>query len=327
MKNSNGKYLMTLAILILILVAGAAVFTENRASSARNFQVVYIPKAKDDTNDFWTSLLEGAKIAASEYDVELTILAPDSEKDFEAQIRYIDQAITLKPDAIILSPSSMSDITDAANRIVTAGIRLVLVDSELDQNLQSVVVETDNRAAGRKMGEYVLNHLPENPVIGVVAHVESSSTAVERAGGFRDGLGEEAKHIVGTVFCDSNYDKAYRLTKELISENPGLNVLVGLNEYSAVGAARAVKDAGLAGKILMVGFDSSIEQVHMLEEGIFDAIVIQKPFNMGYLGVENTVALLYGEMLPEMVDSGSELITKENMYTEENQKFLFPFWE
>lgn len=46
---------------------------------------------------------------------------------------------------------------------------------------------------------------------------------------------------------------------------------------------------------------------------------------MGYLGVENTVLLLRGEILPEMVDSGSELITKENMYTDENQKFLFPF--
>ena len=91
-------------------------------------------------------------MAANEYDVDLTILAPDSEQDFEAQVRYIDEAIAMNPNAILLSPSSKSEITEAANRIVVAGIRLVLIDSELDQNLQSIVVETDNVAAGRKWG-------------------------------------------------------------------------------------------------------------------------------------------------------------------------------
>lgn len=325
--RSNIKYVIAASILTVCLVIGAAVFIQTNTPLSERLQIIYIPKAKDDSIDFWTFLLEGAKMAAEEYDAELTILAPPSEDDYEAQIRYIDQAVALEPDAIILSPTSANKITEAANRIVTAGIRLVLVDSELDQNLQSVVVETDNLAAGREMGEYIFKRLPENPVIGVVAHVESSSTAIERLDGFKEGLGDKATHIVGTVYCDSNYDKAYRLTEELVRENPGINVLVGLNEYSAVGAARAVKDLGLMGDILMVGFDSSIEEVHMLEEGIFDAIVVQKPFNMGYLGVEKTVELLRGQTLPEVVDSGFALITKENMYTEENQKLLFPFWE
>ena len=324
MKN-NGKYLVGLIALILVLVLGAGIIITNRSSSAGRVRIVYIPKAKDDTNDFWTSLLKGAQMAANEYDVDLTILAPDSEEDFEAQIRYIDEAIAMNPDAIILSPSSKSEITEAANRIVVAGIRLVLIDSELDQNLQSVVVETDNVAAGKKMGDFILKNLPEDPVIGVVAHVKSSSTAQERYQGLCEGLEEEEKHIVGTVYCDSNYEKAYSRTKELLEEHPDINVLVGLNEYSAIGAGKAVRDLGLSDEILMVGFDSSIAEVQMLEEGVFNAIVVQKPFNMGYLGVENTVLLLQGEILPEMVDSGSELITKENMYTDENQKFLFPF--
>lgn len=326
MKNS-GKYRIVLAFLVLMLVLCTVGYLKKKTSLAGKFEVVYIPKARDDTNDFWTSLLEGAKMAAAEYDVELTILAPDSEEDFEAQIRYIDEAIAMKPDAIILSPTSMSEITEAADRIVAAGISLSLVDSELDEDIQALVVETDNRAAGNKMGEFILKNLPDDPVIGVVAHVESSSTAVERLEGLKEGLGKQADNIVGTVYCDSNYDKAYRLTEEMLGKHPELNVLVGLNEYSAVGAARAVKDMGMTDKILMVGFDSSIEEVHMLEEEVFKAIVIQKPFNMGYLGVENTVALLQGKKFSDRVDSGSELITKENMYTEENQKFLFPFWE
>ena len=104
-------------------------------------------------------------------------------------------------------------------------------------------------------------------------------------------------------------------------------MLAGLNEYSAVGAARAVRDLGLSDTIRMIGFDSSQEEVQLREAGVFDAIVIQKPFNMGYLGVERTVEILHGELEPTIVDSGSKLITKDNMYVEENQKLLFPFAE
>ena len=181
--------------------------------------------------------------------------------------------------------------------------------------------------AGRKMGAFVAENLPENPVIGIVAHVRGSSTAAEREEGFRDGLGDAQSHVAATVFSDSDYEKAYAVTETLLETYPDMNVLVGLNEYSAVGAARAVRDMGRASEILMVGFDSSMEEIQMLEEGLFEAIVIQKPFNMGYLGVERTIGILHGELEPRQVDSGSELITKDNIYTEENQKLLFPFAE
>ena len=74
----------------------------------------------------------------------------------------------------------------------------------------------------------------------------------------------------------------------------------------------------------MVGFDSSIKEVDFLESGIFQAIVVQKPLNMGYLAIENTIKLLENEMLPQYIDSGSAIITKETMYMPENQKLLFP---
>ena len=84
-------------------------------------------------------------------------------------------------------------------------------------------------------------------------------------------------------------------------------------------------DKGLAGKISFVGFDSSLEEIKMLEGGIFRGMVIQNPFKMGYLGVETAVKALNGETVPEQIDSGSVLITRENMYLDENQEMLFPF--
>ena len=74
----------------------------------------------------------------------------------------------------------------------------------------------------------------------------------------------------------------------------------------------------------MGSIDSSIEQIQFLESGVFDALVVQKPFNMGYLSVETAVDVTRGRKTETSIDSGSELITKENMYTQENQKLLFP---
>lgn len=186
------------------------------------------------------------------------------------------------------------------------------------------VIATDNIEAGRKMGEYISQNYPEDVCIGVVAHVQGSSTATEREQGLREGLGSMENQIADVVFGDSDYEKSYEVTMDMLRRYPDINVIAGLNEYSAVGAARAVRDLGLSGKIRMIGFDSSLEEVEYLEDGTFDAIVMQKPLNMGYLCMEKTIQMLNKEKIPETIDSGSVLITKETMYTEENQKLLFP---
>lgn len=100
-----------------------------------------------------------------------------------------------------------------------------------------------------------------------------------------------------------------------------------MNEYSAVGAARAIKEKQLQDRIRVVGIDSSLEEIQFLEEGIFEIIVIQNPFKMGYLGIEAAVDILNGKEVPRHIDSGSKLISNDSVYTEENQRLLFPFRE
>lgn len=325
--NKNKKYVfIVLACVMVFLFAGLwlAGHWQNKNNPIR---MVYIPKVVDEESDFWSSLIEGAEAAAKEYGAELTVSGPDSENDYLRQNKIMEDEILKKPDVILISPNSYTEITKEIKKVLDAGIKVVFVDSSIDDMMGAQLVATDNVQAGEKLGSYLAGQMPENPVIGVVAHVKGSSTAMEREEGLRNGLKSYGDNIVGTVYCDSDYQKAYNVTTELIEANPDINVLVGLNEYSAVGAARAVKDLGLEQKILMGGFDSSIEEIQLLEEGVFKAIVVQKPFNMGYLGVERAFRAVYGDKNSEPVDSGSELITKENMYTEENQKLLFHFRE
>lgn len=324
MKMSKKRARMLLAAgTALIVLAGGLWYWKKARDTARPLDIVLIQKALDDT-DFWTSVYQGGETAAEEYNVNLTVMGPKNEREVDTQNQMILDAIASKPDAIVLCPSSTEQTAAYAEQIEKAGIRLVLADSTMDEPMGSAVVATDNYEAGYKLGSYMKQFVKEDSVIGIVGHVKGSSTAVGREAGFRAGLGDAGSQVAEIVFCDSDADKAYEQTKELLKKYPDMDMIVGLNEYSAVGAARAVKALGKTDQIRMGSIDSSMEQIQYLEAGIYEALVIQKPFNMGYLGVETAVNAVRGRKIAKSTDSGSELITKENMYTEENQKLLFP---
>ena len=289
------------------------------------YRVVFIPKTIDPANGFWTSLIEGAQLGAEELGAELEVYGADSEENIEEQIKLIRKCIERKPDAMLVAPADYSRTTEVLREVKEQGIKLILLDSTIDQNIADGVVCTDNYLAGKELAEYAKQYLTEESVVGIIAHVQGTSTATDREQGIRQGLGEYEPQIAKVVFCNSSYQKAYDLTKEMIKEHPNLDMIIGTNEYSAVGAARAVCDLGKSEQIKMVGFDSSIEEIQYLESGIFQAIVVQKPFHMGYLGVEQAINLLSGRETEHYVDSGSKLITPDNLYEEENQRLLYPF--
>lgn len=316
-------------LLILVCVSAAVIMgiIMNVFRKTEDISLVYIPKIIDESNDFWTSLIEGATTAAEEYGVELEVMAPSSETDYEGQNEYLEQILenTKKPDALLISPVSYTQSTELLHKIKDQGIRLVMIDSSIDDDIADIIVSTDNLEAGKKLGAFAAQFLNDGEQVAVIGHVQGSSTAMEREKGFREGLGDKEDAFTEVVYCGSRYEKAYELAMELMEKYPDLGVIAGLNEYSAIGAARAVRDAGAQDKISMVGVDGSQEGINMMEQGIFKGIVIQKPFKMGYLGVKYTIEMLQGKKAKGIVDAGSELVTLENMYTSENEKLLFPF--
>ncbi|MCI5699951.1 MAG: substrate-binding domain-containing protein [Lachnospiraceae bacterium] len=327
MKHKRKKILIAAAVLCLAVVIGFIVHRLLKPEK-EPYRIVLIPKIVDETNDFWTSLISGAEMAAQEFGVELEVRAGTSEEDFEGQNQILQEVILEKPDAILMAPCSFTESTELLKEVRKQKIRLGLVDSIVNESVEDLIVATDNVYAGKCLGEYVAGQIGDiEPCIAVIGHVKGSSTAQQREAGIRDGLGEYEPYIKEVVYCGSVYDKAYELAGELMDKYPDLNVLIGLNEYSAVGMARAVRDAGKEDVIFVVGFDSSIEEIQLMEEGIFQGIVIQKPFNIGYLSVSQMVKFLENQNIKHNVDSGYELITMENLYTEENQKLLFPFVE
>ena len=319
------KWLSICLVICLIGGIGGAAWYRQKKIEERRMSLVYIPKVEDSTNDFWKALILGTKMAAKEYNADIEIKAPTEENDIERQNELLKEAISEEPDAILFSPSSFTESNDLLKEAKEKGIRISFIDSYTEEKVQDLTIATDNLEAGEKLGKFAATLLDPDDQIAIVAHVKGVSTAVEREEGFRKGLGDLAKNIVEVVYCDSQYEKSRKLTQELMEKYPNLKMVAGMNEYSSVGAARAVKAAGAKDRIQVVGVDSSQEAVQLMENGVFKGLVVQKAFKMGYIGVKETILMLRGKSYEKDVNSGCELVTPDNMYDSEIEKLLFPF--
>ena len=319
------KWLSICLVICLIGGIGGAAWYRQKKIEERRMSLVYIPKVEDSTNDFWKALILGTKMAAKEYNADIEIKAPTEENDIERQNELLKEAISEEPDAILFSPSSFTESNDLLKEAKEKGIRISFIDSYTEEKVQNLTVATDNLEAGEKLGKFAATLLGPDDQIAIVAHVKGVSTAVEREEGFRKGLGDLAKNIVEVVYCDSQYEKSRKLTQELMEKYPNLKMVAGMNEYSSVGAARAVKAAGAKDRIQVVGVDSSQEAVQLMENGVFKGLVVQKAFKMGYIGVKETILMLRGKSYEKDINSGCEHVTPDNMYDSEIEKLLFPF--
>ncbi len=322
-KHRIGFTMTAILTFFVLLLGGKLALTES--SESKSYQLIFIPKTIDQANGFWTSLIDGARLGAEEMGAEIEVMGANAEDDVDGQIEIIRQSMKKHPDALLIAPADYSRVSDALQEVADEGIPVILLDSVIDREIAEAEIGTDNYRAGKELGEYARLLVKKDSDIGIVSHVKGSSTAMERSNGITDGLGEAADQVRSVVYCNSSYEKAYELTVEMMKQYPQIDLLVATNEYGAIGAARAITDLGLAGKVNMVGFDSSVEEIQLLEKGVFQAIIIQKPVNMGYLGVEQAVNVLTGRKVEKKLDSGSKLITKENLYEDENQRLLYPF--
>lgn len=321
---------MALVVSFIVVLIACSVYILNRAifdkETNKKANILVVVKAIDFHMEFWDTVYAGIDAAAKEFDVKVEITGSRTEKDIEEQIQILENAVKNKPDAIILAADDYYALVPVVQSIKKTSIKLITLDSGLNSDLPDCFIATDNIEAGRKAGERLSQLLDHNSKIAIISHVEGSATAIEREQGVRKGLSKGlSENIIGVYYSNAVQEKAYEITKQLVAENSDLKAIVGLNESSTVGTAKAINDLGLKGKVKLVGFDSSLSEVDFIEKGTIQATVVQKPFNMGYLGIKTAVQALKGEKVSKKIDTGSELITKDNIYTEENQKLLFPF--
>ncbi len=321
------SFLVIPLFMLAILFAGSLiiVFSIGFVSPPKSHSVIVVLKTMKSDIEFWVTARTGILTAAKEFGMNVEIVGPWDESDVEGQLQVMDQVLGKNPEAIILVASDFHALAPSVEAAAAQGITVLTLDSAVDSDIPLCFVATNNVEAGEKAGSVMADRLEPGKAVAIVGHVKGAATAIDRELGVRRGLA--GRTVAGTYFCENFSDRAYLITKEIMEAYPDLGGIVALNEVSTMGVARAIRDLNLKGRVKVVGFDHSIAEIKLIEDGIIDATVVQKPFNMGYLAVKKTYEALQGRRPERFIDTGSVLITVENIYTPENQKLLFPFPE
>lgn len=284
--------------------------------------------AKSTQTEFWLSVFAGAKAAATEYNAELNILGPETEEDYETQNQMIADAVEAGTEAIVFSAIDFEKNAAAIDDAARAGVKIVAIDSSVDSELVSTYIGTDNYAAGQMAAQAALDRVDGPLKVGVVNYDVGTANGQERERGaldaFRDSGRAEITAVVNTL---TEAAQARTDTAAMLNGSPDINVLLAFNEPTSVGAAQAVEDLGCAEDVFLVGFDSNVVTIDGLQEGTVDALVVQNPYAMGYLGVESACRLLTGQTndMEPTVDTSTKIVDRDNLFEIGSQKALFAF--
>lgn len=294
-------------------------------STQKEYRIEVILKAYQNPPSYWQLVAQGMQAARAEIGVKCTITAPYSEKDTAQQIELMEQAISRKPDAIILAACSYDELVPVCKKAVEKGITLLTVDSDVNYDGRAAFIGTNNYDMGKKLAGLVEDEIGTEEAFGVISHVEGTSTATQRMSGLMQNMTNAGERLSGFAYCDGDELQALAQTKQMLGEHPEIKCMVGLNESSALGIAVGLQQLGLQDEVALVVCDSSEKQIHFLEDETIRACVVQNPFSMGYLSVVNAVQLLQKKTVPATTYTDSVVVYKNNLNNAKYQQLIIPF--
>lgn len=313
--------LLFLTLVITVIYRGKLFLTGNPESKPK---IIVILKSVDYKHLwFWQTVKDGIESACKDYGVDYSILGPFSETQVDEQIQIVEEAIRLKPDAIVLAATDYDRLIPVAKQIKEANIPLITIDSFINSQDADTKIGTNNYDAGRNAGAALMENIQPGSQVVIMSYIQGSSTAMDRETGVRDYLKGKVE-IVETLYSSGEAEIAYEQASLLLNTNPNVKGIIALNDPTAIGASRALSESGRKDEVVLVGFDNSLAVLQSVEAGIIKDTIVQRPFNMGYLGITAALDIIHGKSVEPFIDTGSKVINRQNMLLTENQKLLFP---
>ena len=300
-----------------------------RASDGK-VTIAVIPKGTSHV--FWQSVHAGAAKAAKELDVSIVWRGPLREDERESQISEVERFVTTGVSGVVLAPLDEVALAQPVADAKRNGIPVVVIDSGLKGNDYVSFVATDNRLAGRLAGDHLAMLLHDTGRVVLLRYAEGSESTIQREEGFLDaikthpGLQMVSANQYGGADVEGAYKKSEALLSGLKRGDGSLDVdgIFTPNESTTLAMMRVLVDNGWAGKVKFVGFDASDTLVKGMRDGHIDALVLQDPVKMGYLGVKTIVAHLRGNAVEKRIDTGVKLVSRDRMDDPEMQELLHP---
>ncbi len=300
---------------LLVLVAAPLI------NAADVYKIAVIPKGT--THEFWKSINAGAvkaqrELATQGITVNLIWKGPLKEDDREQQVQVVENFVGQRVSAIVLAPLDRKGLVAPVETAVRGKIPVVIIDSGLESKAHASFVATDNREGGRIAGRNLGKLLGGKGNVILLRYAVGSASTEEREEGFLEVMKKDfpaIKLISTDQHAGATRDSAKRVSENLLNRfGKQVNGVFASNESAASGMLLALRDAGLAGgKVKFVAFDAGETLNAGLKAGDVAGFVVQNPMQMGYLGVKTAVAVLRGEKVSPVIDTGVGFVTKANM--------------
>jgi ribose transport system substrate-binding protein len=277
----------------------------------KDVKILVDMKGPGGGNPFWAAVEKGATEAGKSLGVQVTVLAPPAESDVPSQISQIEDAVAKGVDGIAIAPTDPAALAPVLQKAIDAGVKVVFIDTK-GQNEGVTFIGTNNEAGAKLAADYMCKTLKSGDKVAILQGIITQSTGKARADGAHAGLSGCGLNIVAETPAEWDKAKGQAAMEDILTKNPDLKGVFGSNDNMALGAVEAIKNAGMNGKIVVVGFDANPDAAAAILAGDMNASVAQAPANIGKLGVENVVKLIQGQQIDATIDTGTELVTKDN---------------
>jgi ribose transport system substrate-binding protein len=285
---------------------------------------------KDTTSFYWQIVLAGARQAGKDLGVNVPELGAQSESDITGQISILENAVSEKPAAVVISPTEFKalgkPVDEAAKKVPIIGI-----DSSADSKAFSSFLTTDNVQGGRIAAGGLAEGIAAKygkaeGEVALITHLPGVGSLEARNKGYKEELAAKYPDLklVADKVSDGQATTGLNIMTDLITANPNLRGVFADNLIQCEGASQAIAENKKGDTIKLVCFDADDKLIAFLKDGTVAALLLQDPYRMGYDGVKTGLAVSKGEKVPANVDTGANLITKANMDGDKEHKLLYP---
>ena len=263
---------------------------------------------------YWVEVEDGMLYGNAQFGVETQYVGP-SELDINAQINMFETAIAQQADGIITMALDPDAFVPVINRAVDAGIPVVLIDSDAPDSNRNFYAGTSNYAAGYEAGRAMIEATGGNANIGIITGAIAAPNLNERIDGFRSAIANYPDMTILAV--EAAYADLLRGTESaqtLLLTYPEMDAFFGASATDALAAGMVVSEQGRADEFTIVGFDDLDDTLAYIREGVIHATIVQRPFEMGRLGVELLYRIHQGDAPAEaVIDTGVIVVTIDNV--------------
>jgi len=275
---------------------------------------VFVPKL---VHPWYQEVQNGANYAIGELQklgvqISLNWDAPP-QADIVDQNKRIETDIGTHPDGLAVSCLDPATNTKLIDESIKAGVHTITFDTYCGPAYPFAGHQGDEED-GYRIGKALAEKLDGKGKVGILSGSLTATNHVNRVKGFKRAMAEyPGIQIVFEQPDNDDLPKAVTLTENALQAQPDLNAMFGCNASNPIGAARAITNAGKAGKVLVVGFDDLPETLQFIKSGGIYATMAQRQWEIGYWGVYYLLAMNENHTVPMVHDTGSRIVTKADL--------------